>query len=229
MQFLDIANKLLRRLNEVELTVDNWNTARGFHKTAKDSVNAALWDINNQTFEWPFNHITTTQTLTPMVGIYALPEVCKSVDWDTFRIRKEGSTPPLWAAKTLTYMDYDDWTQNWRAIDENATTGNLPEFVFRTQNLEFGITRIPDKAYVVEYEYWVPYVELVNPTDEPTIPDDYIPVLINGAMKYVYLFRENNDGATLADTDCKAGIKTMRTILENRYTDMRTGQIPGRG
>jgi hypothetical protein len=226
MQYIDIVNLVLGRLNEVRLTTDNWGTVKGFHNMAKDSINAALWDINNQDFEWPFNHVTTTLPLTPMTQIYALPDDVKSVDWDTFFVT---ANAPAWGASELPYIDYDEWCQTLRANDLNATAGGVPQNVFRTQGMQFGVTPPPDQAYVVEFEYWTPYIALSDPADVPTVPDQYIPVLIDGAMYYVYQFRENIDAATEAKTKFEAGIKTMRTILINRYTDVRSGQIPGRG
>ena len=44
--FLDIVNTVCKRLNEEELTTSNFASAAGFYGQIKDSVNAAIRDIN---------------------------------------------------------------------------------------------------------------------------------------------------------------------------------------
>ena len=53
--YLDLTNKVLRKLNQVELTSTNFASARGLHAEAKDAVLESVQRINFQKFEWPFN------------------------------------------------------------------------------------------------------------------------------------------------------------------------------
>ena len=67
--FIGLVNDVNRRLNEVELvggtgTSANFLTAKGEYSMIKDAVNASVRYINQHEFEWPFNHIEETETLT---------------------------------------------------------------------------------------------------------------------------------------------------------------------
>ena len=46
--YLGLVNEVNRRLNEVELTSSNFDTAGGFYSSAKDAVNASLRHINHE-------------------------------------------------------------------------------------------------------------------------------------------------------------------------------------
>ena len=50
-------------------------------------------------------------------------------------------------------------------------------------------------------------------------------MIIDGAMLYAYLFRSNEQAATLAKGKFDEGVKRMRTMLVNRYVNMRSGMI----
>ena len=49
--FLGLVNEVNRRLNEVELTSANFDSATGFYSHAKDAVNASIRYINQSEFE----------------------------------------------------------------------------------------------------------------------------------------------------------------------------------
>jgi len=84
--FLGLVNDVNRRLNEVELTASNFDSALGFYSAAKDSVNASLRFINQTAFEWPFNHVEQEEDLTAGEIRYAYPADAKTIDFDSFRI-----------------------------------------------------------------------------------------------------------------------------------------------
>ena len=76
--YIGLVNDVNRRLNEVELvggtgTGANFLTAKGEYSMVKDSVNAAIRYINQHEFEWPYNHIEETETLTAGITRYAYP------------------------------------------------------------------------------------------------------------------------------------------------------------
>jgi hypothetical protein len=50
-------------------------------------------------------------------------------------------------------------------------------------------------------------------------------VIIDGAMHYAYLFRSNEQAATLAKSKFEEGVKRMRTMLVNRYSYVRSGML----
>ena len=52
--FLQLTNELLRRLNEVALTTDNFSTAKNVQALAKDSVNNSIREILKDGHQFPF-------------------------------------------------------------------------------------------------------------------------------------------------------------------------------
>ena len=90
--YIGIVNDINRRLNEVELTGGtgtnaNFLTATGEYSMIKDAVNSAIRFINQHEYEWPFNHVEETETLTPGLVRYASPTDSKVLDFDSFRIK----------------------------------------------------------------------------------------------------------------------------------------------
>ena len=87
--YLTLANSVIARVNEVQLTSSNFSDARGVQIQCKNSVNEAIRWINQKEFNWPFNHSTKTQTLTPGIASYSIPTDAKTVDYDTFRMVRD--------------------------------------------------------------------------------------------------------------------------------------------
>jgi len=84
--YLTLTNKVLARLNEVELTSSTFSSARGIQTQVKTAINEAVRYINQREFNYPFNHATESKTLTAGVVRYSLPTSTKVVDYNTFRI-----------------------------------------------------------------------------------------------------------------------------------------------
>jgi hypothetical protein len=59
--YLGLTNDVCRRLNEVELSASNFTSTTGFYSFAKDAVNSAIRHINQEEFEWPWNHVEETE------------------------------------------------------------------------------------------------------------------------------------------------------------------------
>lgn len=224
--YLGLVNDINRRLNEVELTSVNFASAKGFYSAAKDSVNSAIRHINHSQYEWPFNHEEEIQTLTPGTVRYSYPVDAKTIDFDSFRIKRDdtlGNTTQKLAI--LSYEDYLD-----RYLDDEYNTTNtsirtIPRHVFRTPDQKFGVHPAPDKAYELVYEYYKLSVELTNATDVPTLPEQFRSVIIDGAMYYAYTFRGNTQDATLHMQKFEEGIKDMRSLFINRYDYVRDTRV----
>ena len=71
--YLGLVNEVCRRLNETELTSTSFAGANGFYSQVKDSINAAIRDVNQKHFNWQFNHNTDELTLTAGELRYPLP------------------------------------------------------------------------------------------------------------------------------------------------------------
>lgn len=224
--YLGLVNDINRRLNEVELTSSNFASAKGFYSAAKDSVNSAIRHINFSQFDWPFNHVEQTETLTPGTVRYAYPSDAKTVDFDSFRIKRSNTLGN--ATQKLTNLSYEDYLDSY--VDDEYNTSNtsirtIPRYVFRTPDQNFGVYPAPDKAYELVYEYYRLSVDLENATDVPTLPEQFRYVIVDGAMYYAYTFRGNTQDATLHFQKFEEGIKDMRSLYINRYDYIRDTRV----
>ena len=61
--YLTLTNKVLRELNETELTSSTFASSRGIQTAVKDFVNKGIHDIYNETGEIPLLYARTTQNL----------------------------------------------------------------------------------------------------------------------------------------------------------------------
>lgn len=215
--FLGLVNEVNRRLNEVELTQSNFATAKGSYNAVKDSVNAAIRDVNQTHYEWPFNHVIEEENLTPGISRYSIPANASTVDYDSFRI-KENSTFGNDTVKldSITYEDYLRYYVDQEYTSDTSARG-IPEYIAQAPSQEFIVVPSPDQAYNIVYEYYRVSVDMQNPTDVPYIPERFKHVIIDGAMYHAYMFRGNEQSAAMSKSKFEEGIKRMRIILINRY------------
>jgi len=141
------------------------------------------------------------------------------VDFDTVRLERS-TTPLVENARRLTQLSYDEYVSKY--IDDEykaASQGSAPEYVVRAQDTDIIFVPIPDAAYSVKYEYYMYPADLTNDTDVPTIPFRYRHVIVDGAMYYAYMFRDNIESARVSFQKFESGMKRMRTqnVNENVY------------
>lgn len=128
------------------------------------------------------------------------------------------------AGQLLRYIDYDGWRQAYLSTDIPPTSQRMPVCIYRTNNHgELGLSPVPDKGYLIKFEYWVDALDLSSTTDTPLLPSHFWQVIIEGAVMYVHKFREDLQMATAAEKRFMQGISRMRTELINRESDMSTG------
>jgi len=223
--YIGLVNDINRRLNEVELISTNFINAVGEYSMVKDSVNSAIRFVNQHEYEWPFNHVEAEETLTAGIVRYAYPPDAKSLAVNSFRIKRNATLGNT--TRRLAVMAYEEYLDNHVDAEYNTAdnTRSLPRNVFRTPNLEFGFIPAPDKAYEVVYEYYRLPIDLINPTDVPTIPEQFRHILVDGAMHYLYLFRGETQEAALMQQRFESEIKSMRSLYINRYDYVRSTVI----
>jgi hypothetical protein len=105
--YLTLTNKVLARLNEVELTSVNFTSSRGIQTQTKSAINDAIRYVNQREFNYPFNHATYSQTLTAGVVRYSIPTSTKVVDYNTFRIIKDSTLSVN--GRQLSILNYNDY------------------------------------------------------------------------------------------------------------------------
>ena len=84
--YLTLTNKVLRELNETELTSSTFASSRGIQTAVKDFVNKGINDIYNEAAEIPLLYARTTQNLITGDNEYDFPADFRKIDRDSFTI-----------------------------------------------------------------------------------------------------------------------------------------------
>lgn len=220
--FLSLVNDVALRVNETQLTSSNFATATGFYPQIKEAVNSSLRHINQAHFFWPYNHNTEEQVLEAGTSRYALPDNAKYVDFGSFRVKRDTSLN-IGQGKRLTQLTYSEYLDNYidQEYETDTTKGSAPRNVVRTPDQEFIIVPMPNQDYEIEYEFYMEPVDLELYSDIPTVPEQFRHVIVDGAMYYAYMFRDNIEMANLSQSKFENGIKNMRTLLVNENVYFR--------
>ena len=227
--YIDLTNKLLRRLNEVTLDSADFSSARNVQALGKDSINYAIREILSYVQEWPFTTTTTTQALSSGVQEYAFPTNLHVVDWDSFFLQKDATlTPPVDGAK-LDVVSFDEYQEDRRATDSNMASSSYekPQYVYRTQQTKFGVTPPPDQAYTISYVYNSFPDDLNLSTDTTVVPPRFDHVVIEGGMVYMMRFRSNDQATSYHTQKFKEGLEFMRRVLLDPPDYFRTKVVSG--
>ena len=223
--FIGLVNDVNRRLNEVEVTEANFSSVTGFYGLAKDAVNASIRHINQEEFEWPWNHVEETEVLAEGVVRYSMPYDSKTVNLNSFRVKKDADLQvDTYRLKVLNYEEYLD---KYVDAEYNSSTNarGKPRYVVRAPSRELLFVPAPDKPYEVVYEYYTMGYEMNLPKDVPTLPEQYRWVIADGAMFYVYQFRGDLQAAQLNQSKFEQGIKNLRSLNINRTEYLRDTRV----
>lgn len=223
--YIDLCNKVLRRLNEVEIAVGDFPTVRGVQALVKDAVRSSIAKINQAEFEWPFNAAEHTETLVAGQTEYVWPSFFKVSDWNSFQIQKDASLNANY--KTLNFIERDVWYKSHRDDDYEAGAAGrgIPDHVFPSHGNGFGVTPSPNAAYKVRFRYYLNYSDLTNYDDVTRIPESFDTVVIDGALYHLYMFKDNLESAQAAFMAFEAGIKDLQTLYINQYESIRDTRV----
>lgn len=225
--FLQLTNMLLVRLKEPEITSSEFASVRGTSAAAKQCIKASVDEIYARNHEWPFMYQTGSQTATVGVEEYSFPtsvSPTNGVDWKSFRLQVSGAlginTTPL------ELIPHDKWAKDYRPADEDTSTSGLgiPRKVFKSHGTGshggFGISPSPNAAYVILYDYFVTETSLSLYSDSVTIPDRFDFVILNGALKNFYMFKENTEQAAFWAGEFDKTLNFMKLNLNPRRDDV---------
>ena len=123
--YLTLTNKVIARLNEVELTSANFTSARGIQIQSKNAVNEAIRYINQREYNYPFNHATATQTLTAGTVKYSVPTSTKVVDYNTFRLVKDSDLGN--GSINLSPLNYNEYLTSFVEQEDELETTTLSQ------------------------------------------------------------------------------------------------------
>lgn len=220
--YLALVNDTNRRLNEVELTSANFAGATGYYSFSKDAVNSAIRHIQQEEFEWPWNHVEATEVLLPGTARYSMPYDAKTISMNTFRIKRDAALNV--STLKLKVLDYEEYLDKYADSEYNSTT-NIPTHIVRTPSRELIFYPKPDKAYEVVYEYFTTGFDLEKALDVPNLPEQYRYVIVDGAMYYAYQFRGDMQAAQLSLKKFEQGIKQLRSLHINRTEYLRDTRV----
>lgn len=217
--FLELTNKLLRRLGEVELTIAEFPSARNVQSAAKDFIIDALDEIDSIETEWMFNQQTTTQLLTIGQEEYALPTspiVGAVVNWESFRVVKDG-TYNLGRTTPLVWIKRDEYVRYLEGDDRDAGVSGLrmPRFIAPGIGKTFLVSPSPDKTYTVAYDYFAKSPRMTLYDDTHNIPVEYDYVVIEFALKNFYMNKDNIALAQEQRDRANRALTTMRHTQAN--------------
>lgn len=223
--YITLVNKLLVRLNEVQLDVGGvgFDSARNVQQLAKHAINDAVRLIIQTGEEWPFLKATQTQTLTPNTRTYSFPANYSSADWESFYLKKSASNSPQY----LPSVDYQKYVQNFRALDDENVEGAIPQMVYATYSDSFGVYPNPNAAYEIEYTYWTVPADMQLYTDECVIPTRFDHVIVDGAMMIMMRFRSNDQSAAIHQSNFENGIRLMRRVVIDQPLRVTSTVIEG--
>lgn len=231
--FLGLSNRVLSAFNEVRLSSSNFDSATGFHEDVKSSVNQAVRDIyHEQDGRWDFARAEGSQVLTvptnatyPRYVTYTLPSDAGVVEWGSFYLKRTdlAATSDFYQQSSLGFMGYDQWVDELRDKDAALDVGQFgrPDTVIRLLNNDWTISTVPDKAYTVGFVYFKKPAELSAYTDAPIIPSVFEQQIVDKALHYAYMFRDNYEQAGLAEDRYKKGVIRMRRQLIPQEPYMR--------
>lgn len=214
--FLELTNKLLRRMNEVELTAGNFASSYSIQSVAKDAVIAAVNEIIQKEDRWPFLFLTGSQVLTPGTEDYAFADTVEFVHWETFQIEKD-----LALNINTTHLGLINKDEYFARIEpQDADTGvdgrGVPAWVFPTVTAAsrgFGVTPSPTQAYTVTYQYYKIPDEMSTYSDVCVIPQRFDHHIIDVALKHFYAFRDNQEAFQMQVKIADGAVSRMSAIL----------------
>ena len=220
--FLGLVNQVNRRLNEVELTSANFATATGYYSFAKDAVNQAIRHIQQEEYEWPWNHVEENEILAVGVARYSIPYDAKTINMNSFRIKRDDTLNI--DTRKLKVLSYEEYLDKYADSEYNSSNA-VPQYVVRTPSRELIFHPKPDKQYELVYEYYRSGYDLDRYNDVPSLPEPYRYVIVDGAMYNVYQFRGDMQAAQLAFDKFEHGIKQLRSIHINRTEYLRDTRV----
>jgi hypothetical protein len=249
--YMDVVNNILVELNEVKLTSSTFSNAVNIQEFIKNAVNRALYDINQEHYQWPFLAVSTSTD--PYLGNTYIETVAGTrwyllnsastgvdddygyVDWEKFTLTTEGVDGEVspYTVDSLAPVSLEKWKMHYASTEakdeaEDQTRGQPQRVIRNPDGRYFGLSPIPDKVYRVYFYAWNQMSPVVNYNDTFPFQEQYVQsVLIPRVRYYAWAFKENKDRSLLAQEDWKKGNRRMREQLidDKAKREFRAGTI----
>lgn len=208
--FLDLVNDVLVRLREPEVSTVNENT---LSKIIGKMVNDAKRQVEDA-YNWNALTATLTAVTTPAVFNYALVGT-----GSRFKIIDVWNST---SATQLSAVSTKQMNQNFLLGNTNATIGAPAEYNFNgvssLGDAQVDLWPVPDKAYTVFFNLYVPQEALTADSDQMLVPKE--PVLL--LAKAMALVERGEDGG-LSNSEAygiyKSSLSDYIAIESSRYPD----------
>lgn len=232
MTFLEYVNICLQGINEVALTPEQLNSARGLHQFAKEAVNRAYFDIIGES-KWPWmqdndvlntslgalelsgeRSLEITSQWTPIPLDNAYTDV---LDWSSIYFRDNENN--RFELRELTWEEYEDYLDYIETLDTTE-----PRLIVKSADgRSIGLFPLPDITTPgrLYYRIWSRPSRYTLATDIVNLPDQDYNVLVDGALTYLSTFRSDNDAASISYNRYKEGIKRMKRKYGNQGNKLR--------
>lgn len=135
--------------------------------------------------------------------------------------------PPYQAAK-IELIDYNTYEQNGLADDINGITPqavpssyNTPAVAVRERDNSITLSPVPDRLYSITYGGYTFPTAMVNWNDTTNVPAAFEQVIVDKALEYAYMFRDNAEEAQIASDRYTKNVNKMRRLLIPQTEYMR--------
>lgn len=133
------------------------------------------------------------------------------------------SNTVIWSR--LSPIDINEYNQSYAHLLENQTSQDFdtPKFVVRQQDNTIIIGYAPDRQYTINYTSFVVPAGLSTYSDTHLVPEKYEQAIVDLALHYCYMFRDNIEEAAGATKRGEDRIRRMRKDLMPIQQDINFG------
>ena len=223
--YISLCNQVLRRLNEVEIVEGDFLSTTGMQSLVKDAVKSSVAKINQSEFTWPFNAAEETDTLVVGQSEYSWPSFFKVADYNTFQIQADTSLGVSF--NTLRFLERDEWYSKYKDIDDQAGSAGIsaPIYIFPGHGNGYGVSPSPNKTYSLKFRYYLNFSDITAVTVVTRIPESYDTVIIDGAVYFLYMFKDNLEASQATYLAFEQGIKDLQSLYINNYQAVRDTRV----
>lgn len=130
---------------------------------------------------------------------------------------------PPYQSRKLQLLDYEGYLNTFLERDLNATENGygVPDAIVRTNHNKTFVTPLANRRYYIYYDYFAAPTKMLIDSSTNLIPDQFEQVIVDKALHYSYMFRDNLEQAKLAMERYMLGIQRMRRNLIPQSEYMR--------
>ena len=178
-------------------------------------------DVTSTTLNGSHSSSVTTLTLTSTTGFDSSGTVFIGTEQITYTaISGNDITGCTRGANSTTAAIHADGT-----TVTQFSRGGVPQYIVRTPDNNYLLFPFPDNAYTLAFDYYTFPTDLSAHGDTTSIPDRFAPIVVDGAVAFVYQYRGELQQYQLNFERFEQGIKNIQTLSINKYDYVRSSMI----